>query len=151
MKKSVEREENGKNNNILPPLQTNNEKCDEILPEHCEDLHLRAFTNNPADIFEEIRLLEDRYTYTISIMKEKMDKKVQDAQKEYGEKYRTGLETKKKSLLQKVADLKKEIEKAIIELNEQEKTIIQKIDEIYEAKAKSLFESALNAIDFAFK
>ena len=88
-------------------------KCEGIMPEHCDEIGQTTFTNDPADIFKEIKLLEDRYNYTISKMKEKMDKKVQDAQKEYGENYRTSLEGKKKQILQDVSELKKEIEKTL--------------------------------------
>jgi hypothetical protein len=124
--------------------------CQGILPDHCEELKLRSFSNNPESLFLEVKLLEDRYDFSISEFDKKFKYKVNNSQIENGDKYRIALEKKKTELEIEIEDLKSEINKSINFLNLQETSILTKIEEIYNKHEKNLLDKAFLMLGFDF-
>ena len=58
-------------------------KCENLSESQCSDLRDMKFSNNPKEIFLEIRSLEERYLYTISQSEEKWANEIAKAKEKY--------------------------------------------------------------------
>ena len=141
-KKNKDRnQQTSKNDESQPPLDqkfTEKNGCDEIDPEHCEELHRRHFTNDPTQVFHEVRTLELRYQYSIAELKTRIDDKIKKSQRDNGERYRHEIENRKKELDSLVQALEREINKNILALNSQEMYILTQIETMFQEKSKEL-------------
>lgn len=124
--------------------------CDDIDPEHCEELHHRHFTNDPIEIFHEVQTLEMRYKYSIAEMKAKIEEKVKEIQQENGERYRFEIEKRKKDLDSLVQALEREIQKNILALNSQEMFILAQIETIFQEKSSDLVNEMISQMGLKF-
>jgi len=135
---------------VLNQQTENKDQCEDVTPEHCEELSFRKFTDDPKQIFYEVQALENRYEYSIAEMKTRNDKKVKKAQQKNGERYRLEIEKRKKYLDSLVHALEQEIQKNILALNSQEMFILAQIETIYQEKSQELVKEMISKIGFNF-
>ena len=134
-------------NNDRTPQSDKLVDCEGILPDHCEELKVRKFSNDPKHLFIEIKTLEDRYEYTLQKMRDKMATKVKLHQQTYLNKYRNTLSNKRKEINEEIKYLEAEVEKNLEALISQEITILKEIELIYKENSPELVEDVLKILE----
>src|SRR6056297_3687414 len=120
-------------------MKNNMEKIDEEI-EEMEDGLKKQFSNEPKDLFDEIKRLEDRYEYTIDIMRKKFSKEITDTQDECGMQFHQKLNEKRDEVAKEVKEIEHEIDKNLDALKQQEVDVLKTIKEIYKEKSSKLID-----------
>jgi hypothetical protein len=132
------------------PEEESNYSCQDISPEHCEELRHRKFTNEKKDIFLEVRSLEERYKFLISEARANNDAEIKKVRVHNSTMYRSALKNKEKELYFEISELKEEIEKNLNSLEVQERMILSEIDMIYKVNKAKLVDQALDILGLSF-
>ena len=143
------KERNSKDDD-LKDMEFEDRSCEGISPEHCEHLKELNFSNNPLDLFSDVRLIEDRYKNRIREEKDKIKKEIEEAKKKYGLKYETALKNKYKEIDFHISELKAKMQKNSEMLEKQEQKILSEIDMIYKLKARTLIDKGFKIIGLDF-
>lgn len=125
-------------------------RCRDISPEHCEELRDRKFTNNPEDVFLEVRALEEKYKFIIDEVRAKSEKEIEEKKEKLAKKYKVALKNKEKEIARDIDDMEEEIQKNLEALEIQEQMILSQIDLLYKTNKDQLIEDALEIIGFGF-
>ncbi|UYP47852.1 hypothetical protein NEF87_004137 [Candidatus Lokiarchaeum ossiferum] len=124
--------------------------CRDISPEHCAELRNRGFTNRKEDLFLEVRSLEERYKYKISVEKELWSDKVSKEREKNSILYKNALLNKEKQLKFEIEELKLEMEKNIHALETQEQMILSQIDMVYKINKDKIINDFFEIIGLNF-
>mgnify|MGYP006305798013 CR=1 FL=1 len=125
-------------------------RCDNITETQCEELQKMTFTDDPDELFSEVRSIEERYQYEIEQTKEKWAKKIEDAKNRNKQNLHQKLENRKKEINFEINQIKTEMEKNIKALEAQEKVILSHIDMLYGLHKEELVKKAIKIIGFDF-
>ncbi|MHA1610630.1 MAG: hypothetical protein ACTSVZ_12095 [Promethearchaeota archaeon] len=124
--------------------------CDDISPEQCEELRVRKFTNNPEDIFLEVRTLEEQYKYAIKKVQIEEHQKISELERKLTERYQKARINKEKEIARDIHDMESEIEKSLHDLEMHENMILSQIDMVYDLNKPQLIEDALELLGLNF-
>lgn len=108
------------------------------------------FTENPADLFTEIKMLEQRHDYTLKTIREKLNKNIVEIQKSKGESYARALNTRKEEIETLIAKLEDKIHSNLKEMNKQAEAFISELEKEYKTKFKALIPDVIGFIGFDF-
>ncbi len=125
-------------------------KCKSLTPSQCEELRNMKFSNEPEDLFLEVRSLEERYQYEISKTEENWDKRIENEKEKDLSRYQKKVENRKKEIEYEIHRIKEAIETNITALETQENMILSQIDMTYKLNKDKLIEKALEIIKFNF-
>ncbi len=137
----------------LEEQQIDLKKLDNLRKEESIDISeklSKRFSNDPKDLFNEIKRLEDRYQYTIDKMNKKYEKKISTEQDKCAKKYHNLLNQKKDEVTHEVNEIEEEIEKNLNALDTQEAKILKTIKNTYEEKSDELIEHLIKKIGLNF-
>jgi len=137
----------------LEEQQIDLKKLDNLRKEESIDISeklSKRFSNDPKDLFNEIKRLEDRHQYTIDKMNKKYEKKISTEQDKCAKKYHNLLNQKKDEVTHEVNEIEEEIEKNLNALDTQEAKILKTIKNTYEEKSDELIEHLIKKIGLNF-
>ncbi len=124
--------------------------CKDITPEQCENLRNKTFSNDPKQIFLEVRSIEERCKYSIEKEKEEIKEEIEEIKEKYGLKYKNALENKYKEINFYKTELTEEMAKNLEMLSSQEHLNLSEIDMVYKVKSKSLIQRGLEILGITF-
>ncbi|MHA1520619.1 MAG: hypothetical protein ACTSRK_10600 [Promethearchaeota archaeon] len=124
--------------------------CEDISPEHCEELRTRKFTNNPEDIFLEVRTLEEQFKHSIKKVQIAEHQKISDMEKKLTERYQKARINKNKEIARDIHDMESEIEKSIHDIKLHENMLLSQIDMVYKLNKPQLIEDELEILGLNF-
>ena len=125
-------------------------RCQDISKEHCEELRERKFTNNPKDIFLEVRTLEEQFKHKIENFQLEDQEKISKLEKKLAVRYQNARNNKNREIERDIHDMELEIENSLQGLESREKMMISQIDMVYKINKPQLIEDALEILGLNF-
>lgn len=125
-------------------------RCSEISQDQCKELREMKYSNDPDDLFLEIRSLEERFKYKLEQKQVEIDEQVKMAQIKNSDKYRKILEDRKKKIEFDLKQKRIEADKKIEKLETKEHMYLSKFELAYNLKKQELIESVLKILEFDF-
>ncbi|MHA1672478.1 MAG: hypothetical protein ACTSYI_02525 [Promethearchaeota archaeon] len=122
----------------------------EIDYKHSEELRERKFTNNPEDLFLQVRTLEEQFKY--KILRARLDAmyKTGEFEKKLSIKYHNARDNKEKEIARDIHDMEIEIDHLLNVLKLHENMTLSQIDLAYKLNKSQLIEEALDIIGLNF-
>ena len=122
----------------------------EIDYKHSAELRERKFTNNPEDLFIQVRTLEEQFKY--KILRARLDAmyKTGEFEKKLSIKYHTARDNKEKEIARDIHDMEVEISHLLNVLKLHENMTLSQIDLAYKLNKRQLVEDALDIMGLNF-
>ncbi|MHA1744974.1 MAG: hypothetical protein ACTSWW_03175 [Promethearchaeota archaeon] len=133
----------------IPPLEEN-QSCEDIESDYCEEIVTHTFSKDPQDLFIEVKYIEDRFQDELRTYNAEWIKKIQDLQDKKDKEYQNIIKNRKKSLQKNVEEIAAEIEKNIDGLKAQERMILSEIDILYQMNLDKLVDLAFETMGLTF-
>jgi chemotaxis regulatin CheY-phosphate phosphatase CheZ len=119
-------------------------------PASLEDLHSFHFSNNPEDVFSEVKSLEDRYNYVIFKTKEKIEQKRLQIQQKGALDYQNAVQLKRSEITNKLDQYYQLVKQKMQELDMKEQKILQEIGNFTSKNEKKIIEEILAQLGYDF-
>ncbi len=125
-------------------------RAQEITYKHSEELRERKFTNDPEDLFIQVRTLEEQFKY--KILRARLDAmyKTGEFEKKLSIKYHKARDNKEKEIARDIHDMEVEIDHLLNVLKLHENMTLSQIDLAYKLNKSQLIEDALEIMGLNF-
>lgn len=117
---------------------------------HLDDSKHRHFSNQIEVLFDEVKELEERFTYTLKMTKDKYNKDLQAAQVKWAMQYQNSIKNKKAELEKEINLLSSSIDQEIDTFNSTEKSILNSIINIANEEESALIDDIMALLGFEF-
>lgn len=131
---------------LIPENDREKFLCQDISPELCKELRERKFTDKKADVFLEVRKLEEEYRFLIRTTQDEWNKEIEKTREKWQEIYKKSIKNKQREINKDIKDLEEEVEKSLKALEIQENMIISQINMLYKINRPKLTEDALKIL-----